>query len=413
MIFIMFDPKKLRNDFPLFQRSIRDKPIIYLDSGATSLKPKPVLDAMWKYYTHYSANIHRGIYQLSEEATAAYDEARQKVAQFIGSNKSEEVIFTRNTTEALNLVASTFGQMSIHEGDAIVTTVLEHHANFVPWQQLAKQKKASFIVIPLEQNGVIEQKKLHTYITRTTKIFAFSAASNVLGTIQDVPLIIKTVRALSPNCVIVVDAAQAVPHMPVNVSLWDADFVAFSGHKMLGPTGIGVLWGKYELLEKMPPYQFGGDMIREVSIEQTTFAQPPQKFEAGTPDIAEAIGLGAAVEYLSSIGMENVRQHEQELIEYALKKMKAIDGLVIYGPANSKERGGAISFTLDGIHAHDIAQVLAEDNICVRAGHHCAMPLHTALHLSATTRISFYVYTTLEDIDNFIEGMKKVKKIFM
>lgn len=404
----MFNPDEIRKDFPIFNRTISGKPIVYLDSAATSLKPKPVLDAMWKYYTDYTANIHRGIYTLSEEATAIYDSARQKVATFIGSNKTEEVIFTRNATEALNLVASTYGKQKVGKDDSVVTTTIEHHANFVPWQQLG----GKFSVIPLGKDGFIEQQLLKKYITRTTKIFAFSSISNVLGTIQNVREIVDSVRNLAPECCIVVDAAQAVPRGNVNVSEWGADFIVFSGHKMLGPTGIGVLWGKYELLEKMPPYQFGGDMIREVTIEKTTFAFPPQKFEAGTPDIAGAIGLGAAIDYLTNIGLDAVRQHEHDMVVYALKGMKEIDGITLLGPENSDLRGSVIAFTLKGIHPHDIAQVLSEDNICVRAGHHCAMPLHTSLHISASARISFYVYTTKEDIDMFIERLVKVKKTF-
>ena len=408
----MFNPVELRKDFPILQRKINGKPLIYLDSGATSLKPQPMLDAMWKYYTTYSANIHRGIYQISEEATAAYDEAREKVASFIGTSNKNEIVFTRNTTEALNLVASTLGKMIIKPDNNVVTTILEHHANFIPWQQLAKEKHAKFIVIPLKKDGIIEQSLLQQYITPDTKIFAFSAVSNVLGTIQDVKEIIHTVRTLAPKCVIIVDAAQAIPHMVVDVSAWDADFVAFSGHKLLGPTGIGVLWGKYKLLEAMPPYQFGGDMIKEVHIEETIFALPPQKFEAGTPDIAEAIGLGAAVEYISSLGMNEVQHHESLLVDYALNKIREIEDITVYGPEDSHQRGGIISFTMKGIHPHDIAQVLADENICIRAGHHCAMPLHTSLNIAATARISFYVYTTEHDIDIFIEGIKKVRTIF-
>lgn len=409
----MLDPYITKNDFPLFKRKINEKPIIYLDSAATSLKPQFVLDSMWKYYTEYTANIHRGIYTLSEEATVAYDQARKKISTFIGSKNPQEIIFTRNTTEALNLVASTFGRAYVSAEDSIVTTLLEHHANFIPWQQLSKEKNNEFKVIPVNQEGFIEQSLLKKYITRTTKIFAFSAVSNVLGTIQDVPSIIKIVRSIAPTCVIVIDAAQAVPHCSVNVSEWDADFIAFSGHKILGPTGIGVLWGKYDLLNSMPPYQFGGDMIEEVTIEQTTFADPPQKFEAGTPNIAEAIGLGAAVDYISKLGIENIRMHEHTIAEYAIKKMKQMKGITIYGPEDIHKRGSVVAFTLKGVHPHDISQVLSEDNICIRAGHHCAMPLHTSLDIAATARISFYVYTTKEDIDMFIEGLNKVRKIFV
>lgn len=412
MFLSMFDPYLIRKDFPVLERKINGKPIIYLDSAATSLKPTPVLDAMWKYYTQYSANIHRGIYQLSEEATASYDEARKKIARFIGSQSENEIIFTRNTTEALNLVASSWGRKNINANDTVVTTMLEHHANFIPWQQIAQEKNVTFKAVPITKEGKIEHKELNKYITRTTKLFAFSASSNVMGVIHDVSKIVSIVRALSPSCIIVVDAAQAVPHSQVNVSSWNADFVAFSGHKIVGPTGIGVLWGKYELLEQMPPYQFGGDMIKDVRVEKTTFADPPQKFEAGTPDIAQAIGLGAAVDYIEQLGITNIRKHEHTMVTYAMERLQKISGLVIHGPKNPDERGSVIAFTLDGIHAHDISQILAEDNICIRAGHHCAMPLHTFLGLKATARASVYMYTTREDIDALVEGLEKVKKIF-
>jgi len=408
----MFNPYTIRKDFPLLERKINGKPITYLDSAATSLKPKPVLDAMWKYYTEYSANIHRGIYQLSEEATAAYDQSRKEVAQFIGSRRVEEVIFTRNTTEALNLVASAWGRSNVGGGDSIVSTMLEHHANFVPWQQLAHDKGAIFLALPITKEGKIEQGELNKYITRTTKIFAFSAASNVMGVVCDVPAIVAHVRKLSPSCLVVVDAAQAIPHCPVDVAEWNADFVAFSGHKILGPTGIGVLWGRLEILDQMPPYQFGGDMIKDVRVNETFFAPVPQKFEAGTPDIAQAIGLGAAVSYIKHLGMENVRSHEHKMVSYAFEKLQKMKGLTIFGPKNPNERGSVIAFGLDVAHAHDIAQVLSEDNICIRAGHHCAMPLHTFLGLKATARASVYVYTIKEDIDALIEGLEKVRKIF-
>ncbi len=408
----MFEVNKIRKDFPLLQRNINGKPIVYLDSAATSLKPQPMLDAMWQYYTQYSANIHRGIYSISEEATAAYDQSRKKIANFIGCTKVDEVIFTRGTTESLNLIASTYGKQQISSGHSIVTTMLEHHANFIPWQQLAKETKAKFVVIPVDKSGIIEQHLLNKYVTRTTKIFAFSAASNVLGTVQNVPSIVSAVRSIAPDCCIVVDAAQAVPHSSVNVSEWDADFIAFSGHKMFGPTGIGILWGKYSLLESMPPYQYGGDMIREVYVDNSTFAAPPQKFEAGTPDIGEAIGLGAAIDYIESLGVKNIRNHEHEIAVYALKEMNKIEGVTIYGPENPDQRGSVISFTMKGSHPHDIAQILNEDNICIRAGHHCAMPLHTSLAIAATARLSLYAYTSKQDIDTFISGLKKVKKIF-
>ncbi|MCX8008585.1 MAG: SufS family cysteine desulfurase [Patescibacteria group bacterium] len=408
----MFDPHAIRRDFPILQRRINGKPIIYLDSAATSLKPQIVLDEMAKYYTEYSANIHRGIYQISEEATAAYEKARENVARYIGAPRFEEIIFTRNATEGFNLIAQTYGEQHVREQDSIVVTIMDHHANFVPWQQLAKQKGANFCVIPVNSTGIIEQKLLSQYITRTTKIFAFPAISNVLSSIQNVKKIIHVVKELSPECCVVVDAAQAVAYMSIDVQDWNADFVVFSGHKMFGPTGIGVVWGKYEILEKIPPYQFGGDMIREVHLETSLFADPPQKFEAGTPNIAGAIGLGAAVNYITTIGIEIIQSHERAITLYALESMRSIEGLVVFGPDDVSIRANAIAFHMPKIHPHDIASILNEENICIRAGHHCAMPLHKHLGVSATARASFSVYTTYKDIDIFVQKLHKVQKMF-
>ena len=385
-------------DFPLLKRNINGKRIVYLDSTATSLKPQAVIDKENEYYTRYSANIFRGIYTISEEATAEYEDVRDNVARFIHAFR-EEIIFTRNTTESINLVAR-----AIKKSDEVVASIMEHHSNFVPWQQLAALR-----VWELKKDGTLNLNELEKLITRKTKLLAITALSNVLGTINPIEDIIRRVKRINPNCLVLVDAAQAAPHMPIDVRSWGADFVAFSSHKMLGPTGVGVLWGKMELLETLPPYQYGGEMIKEVHVDKTVFAKPPHKFEAGTPHIAGVIGLGAAVDYLEKLGMDNVRAHEVEITAYALKQLKQIGDITIYGP---QERGGVIAFTMKGVHAHDIAQILDEDNICIRAGHHCAMPLHEYLKISATARASFYVYTTKEDIDMLISGLEKVKRLF-
>lgn len=396
---LMFDAAKIRNDFPQLQRKINGKPIVYLDSAATSLKPQSVIDKMNQYYTRYSANIFRGIYTLSEEATAEYEDARKKVAAFIGAGNADEVVFTRNASESLNLVAHSF-----KEGDEIVVSIMEHHSNFVPWQQLGNMK-----VWNSNKGGQLDLSDLDKLITRRTKLLAITAVSNVLGTICPIRQICQIVKKLNPNCLVLVDAAQAVPHMAVNVTDWGVDFVAFSSHKMLGPTGIGVLWGTYELLDRMKPYQYGGEMIQEVRVEKTIFKKPPHKFEAGTPHISGVIGLGAAVDYLAKLGMDNVRKHEEEIVSYAMDELAKVKGFTVYGP---KARAGVIAFTLKHVHAHDVAQVLDEDNICIRSGNHCAMPLHLSMNIAATARASFYVYTTKADIDALVRGLEKVKKMF-
>jgi len=398
----MFDPQKIKHDFPIFKRRINGKPIVYLDSTATSLKPRSVIDKENEYYTKYTANIFRGIYTLSEEATAEYEAVRVKVARFIGATNADEVVFTRNTTESINLVAASIGK-TLEKGDEVVVSVMEHHSNFVPWQQRAQKKNVTFKVWD-------PREKLETIITRRTKVLALTAVSNVLGTINPVKKIVRIVKTINPQCIVVVDAAQAIPHMKVDVKEWGADCVAFSSHKMLGPTGVGVLWGKMELLENLSPYQYGGEMISEVYVEKTLFKKPPYKFEAGTPHIAGVIGLGAAIDYLKKLGMDNVRQHEMKIVAYALEQLKLVEGVTIYGP---KERCGVIAFTMKGAHAHDIAQILNEDNICIRSGNHCAMPLHTHLGIPATARASFYIYTTKEDVDSLMNGLEKVKNKFL
>lgn len=408
----MIDIPTIKKDFPIFRRRIHGKPIVYLDSTATALKPQAVIDAVTKYYTTYTANVFRGIYTMSEEATAAYEESRRLVADFIHASSVKEIVFTKNTTESLNLLAYTLIPDRITKGDSVVTTIMEHHSNFVPWQQLLPKYGGIFRVWNIKKDGTLDIKELKNVVDRKTKIVTLTAVSNVLGTITPVAAIVKAVKHIAPECLVIIDAAQAVPHMPVDVASWDADAIVFSGHKMMGPSGIGVLWMKEALLEHMPPFLFGGDMIREVHVKETKFNDLPHKFEAGTPFIEGAIGLGAAVSYLQAIGMKEVRRHEKELVAYALKKLSSISGVTVYGPTDPAIRGSVISFRLKGVHPHDVAQVLDADNICIRVGYHCAMPLHEFLGIGATCRASFYIYTAKEDIDMLISGLKKVQKMF-
>lgn len=407
----MIDASLVRKDFPQLQRKINGEPIVYLDSSATSLKPRPVIDALTGYYTDYTANVFRGIYTTSEEATAAYEGARAKIAGFIGAPSPAEIVFTRNTTESLNLLAVGIGK-TLQKGDEVVTTIMEHHSNFVPWQQRSMKKNVKCKIWDLDGEGRLNLKELDKLITPRTKVLAITAVSNVLGTICPIQQICQIVKCINPKCLVFVDAAQAVPHMAVDVIDWGADAIAFSGHKMLGPTGIGVLWAKMSALEALAPYQYGGDMIEEVHRDKTIFKSPPHKFEAGTPHIAGAIGLGAAVEYLTKLGMNNVRQHEIKLTTYALRTLKDVKGISVYGPTDAASRGGVIAFRLEGVHPHDIAQVLDERGICIRVGFHCAQPLHEFLAIGPTARVSFYVYTTKKDIDTLITGLDKVKKLF-
>lgn len=400
--------KQYKSDFPIFKNNPK---LVYLDSAATSQKPQVVLDAMVDYYENYNANVKRGIYPLAERATTKVEEVRKKVAKFINAKQSEEIIFVRNATEAINLVANTYGDLAItHNGKDIVTTsVMEHHANFVPWQFLAFAKQAHFYVMDITQDGSLQ---INEERLKHTKILAITHVSNMLGTINPLKTIIKKAKKLNPKIVIVVDAAQSVPHMQVDVQDLGCDFLAFSGHKAMAATGIGVLYGKKKLLEEMPPFLFGGEMIREVQVEQTTWAAIPYKFEAGTPDIAGIVSLGAAIDYMTGIGMQAIRKHEQQLIAYCLSLFSTIEGLVVYGPKESEKRGGVIAFTLDSIHPHDIAQILGDKQICIRAGHHCTMPLHKRLGLAATARASFSLYNDERDVDALIAGLKEVKKVF-
>lgn len=394
--------RNYKKEFPIFKNSN----LVYLDSAATSQKPQIVLDAINGYYQNYNSNVRRGLYPIAQEATRKVESIRNQVAQFINAKDSSEIIFVRNTTEAINLVMNSWAYSNVGCEDVVCTTVMEHHSNFVPWQQLAKIKGAKFEVIDIDDNFQSNLK------IKKAKLLAITHVSNVLGTINSIREIIKTVRKINPQIKILVDGAQAVPHMKIDVQDLDCDFYCFSGHKMMASTGIGVLYGKKQLLSEMQPFLFGGEMIKEVTVEETTFADVPFKFEAGTPDIAGIISLGAAIKYLEEIGMNEIKNHESGIMNYALEQMNKIKELTIYGPTDIKKRGGIISFTIDGVHPHDIAQILGDMNICIRAGHHCAQPLHVRLGVSATARASFYIYNTNEDIDKFIEGLRKVKKIF-
>ena len=406
------DETAVRKDFPILGKEIDGKPLIYLDSTATSLKPSQVIHKLNDYYTKYTANIFRGIYKISEEATAEYENVRNKVAVLIGVKNPQEIVFTRNTTESINLVASSWARTNMKAGDHVVIPIMEHHSNFVPWQQMAMKYGWNMDIWKNNDEGLLNLNDLDKLITRKTKLLAITAVSNVLGTINPISKITKIVKLLNPNCLVLVDAAQAVPHMPVNLADWNADFVAFSSHKMLGPTGVGVLWGRYDLLEQMEPYQYGGEMIEEVRVDKTLFKHTPHKFEAGTPHIAGVIGLGAAVDYLSNLGMNTVRKHEEKIVSYAMEQMHQVLGLTMYGPSNVAAKGGVIAFTLKQAHAHDVAQILDEDNICIRSGNHCAMPLHLSMGVAATARASFYIYTTQKDIDALVAGLEKVIKVF-
>ncbi len=403
------DVEKIRKDFPIFNQKIRGMPCVYLDNAATSQRPNQVVDAMNDYYQIYNATIHRVIYELGEKATDAYEGAREKVAKFINA-KPEEVIFVRNTTEAINLVAYSWGRANIREGDKILLTLLEHHSNIIPWQLLAKEKKAHLEFIDIDDEGLLKMDDFEKFMNEEIKFMGLVHVSNVLGTINPVKEMVN--YAHKNGALVLVDAAQSVPHMPVDVREMDCDFLAFSGHKMLGPTGIGVLYGKKELLEEMNPFLSGGDMIREVHLREASWDELPWKFEAGTSNVAGAIGLGAAVDYLSNIGMKNVREHEKQLTRYALDKMMKIKGISIYGPKNVELRGGVISFNLGDIHPHDIASILDGEGIAIRAGHHCAQPLVERLGVIGTARASFYIYNTEWEIDYLVKALEKARKVF-
>ena len=402
-----FDVEAIRNDFSILKQE-NDPSLIYLDSAATSQTPDPVIEAMDAYYRTYNSNIHRGIYRISEEATAKYEEARQRIGRFINARRSSQVIFTRNTTESINLVAYSWGSANLREGDEILVTVMEHHSNLLPWQLLSQRTGAKLRFIEVTDEGVLQLDGLETLLTEHTKLVAMTHVSNVLGTINPVKELTAAAHAIGAK--VLIDGAQSVPHFDVDVQELDCDFLAFSGHKMCGPTGIGILYGKSDLLEEMPPFLGGGSMIRSVQRESSTYADVPAKFEAGTPAIAEAIGLAAAVDYLNQVGLEAIFVHEQELLEYAHQKLAEIEGITIYGP-KPRQKTGAITFNLEGIHPHDIAGVLDTVGVAVRAGHHCAQPLMQKFGVIATVRASFYLYNKLEEIDILHEGLLKAQRM--
>jgi cysteine desulfurase/selenocysteine lyase len=400
----------VRGDFPIFSREFEGKPLIYLDSGATAQKPRSVIEAMDAYYREHNANVHRGVYALAQEADAAYEGARRKIAAFVGG-EPKTTIFTKNVTEAINLVAYSWGRANVGAGDAVVTTQMEHHANIVPWQQLCREKGAQLRYLEVDEHGELSLDQLDRELSRgDVKLVAFTHVSNVLGTILPVEEMVARVRAA--GAISLVDGAQAVPHMPVDLGAVGADFYAWTGHKALGPTGIGVLHGGAEILDEMQPFLTGGDMISSVSFEGATWNELPFKFEAGTPPIAEAVGLGAAVDYLAALGMGRVRSHERDLTAYMIERVREVEGLRFVGPPGAEGRGGILSFTIDGMHAHDIAELANRGGVCIRAGHHCAQPLMRQLGVSATARASVGVYNEREDVDALIDSLLAGVKVF-
>jgi len=402
--------QNIRSDFPILNQEVNDEQLVYLDNAATSQKPQSVIDELVRYYQNDNANVHRSVHSLGERATEEYESARKKVQLFINAKESREIVFTKGTTDSLNLVASTYGEQNIQAGDEIVVSIMEHHSNLIPWQQLAIRKHATLKYIGLTSDGQLDMNDAQNKITDKTKIVAIAHVSNVLGVTNDV----KELARISHlhNAVIIVDGAQAAPHISVDVQDLNADFYAFSGHKMLGPMGIGVLYGKSELLKKTPPYQYGGEMINFVEKYQSTWTDIPWKFEAGTQNVAGAIGLGKAIDYLTRIGMNNVTKHENELVEYVLPKLLDIDGVGVYGPHDSRNHNGVIAFNVKGLHPHDLATALDMEGVAVRAGHHCAQPLMNYLELVATARASFYIYNTKQDADKLLEAILAAKEFF-
>ena len=405
------DWARVREDFPILgQVDKQGRRIAFLDSAASSQKPRQVIEALERYYRETNANIHRGVYDLSERATAQYEAARHTVADFINAASAREVVFVRNTTEGINLVAQTWGRRNVAAGELIVVTTMDHHSNLVPWQLLAEEKEARLEAVHVTDDGRLDMDHLRELLTLGPKLVAFAHVSNSLGTINAAGEIVRLAHDV--GAVVVIDGAQSVPHMPVDVQALDADFVAFSGHKMLGPMGSGALYGKLALLEPLPPFMGGGGMIRKVTIGRSTWADVPARFEAGTPAVGDAIGLGAAVEYLQGIGMDNIRQHERELTCYALAQLREVPDLRLFGPADTEERAGVIAFTLGDIHPHDVSAILNEENVAVRAGHHCCQPLMARFGVAGTTRASFYVYNTVEDVDRLVQGLHRARAIF-
>jgi cysteine desulfurase / selenocysteine lyase len=404
----VYDVEEIRHDFPILERRIGERRLVYLDNAATSQKPRQVLQALTDYYEIHNANIHRGVHRLAEEATAAYEEARQKVARFLAAPDSTGLVFTRGTTEAINLVAYAWGRKFLREGDEVVLTEAEHHSNLVPWQLAARATGAKLRFVPILEDGTLDMEAAERLIGPTTKLVGCIHASNVLATINPVERLAELAHAY--GALMLVDGAQSAPHLPVDVGALGCDFFACSGHKMLGPTGVGVLWGKAELLEEMDPFLGGGEMIREVHLDHSTWNDLPYKFEAGTMNVAQAVGLGAAVDYLERLGMQNVREHEKQLGDHAYRRLSEIEGVTLYGP--EKNRTGLVSFSLPDVHPHDLSQLLDEEGVAIRSGHHCAQPLMRRLGVAATARASFYVYNTEDEVDALVEGLGRAREFF-
>ncbi len=405
----MSDVEKVRKDFPILNKKVNGKQLVYLDNAATTQKPKQVIDAIKEYYESYNSNVHRAIYKLGEEATEKYEKARENVRKFINARSSKEIIFVRNSTEAINLVMRSWAFNNLKKDDEVTSTIMEHHSNIVPWQFVRDTIGIKLNFIDIDENGFLKMNEYEKLVSKNTKLITVTHASNMLGTINPVKEIGKI--AHDNESLVLVDAAQSVPHMPVDVQDLDCDFLVFSGHKMLAPMGISVLYCKEEILENMQPFLYGGDMIKSVTLEKAAWNDLPLKFEAGTSNVEGAVGLNAAIDYLNKIGMENIRKHEIELTKYALNKLSEIKDLEIYGPKDAESKSGAISFNIKNIHSHDVAQILDEEGIAIRSGHHCTMPLHIRLGIESSARASFYIYNTKEEIDVFIEALKKVKTV--
>ena len=404
------DVARIRADFPILSRTVNGKPVVYLDNAATSQKPRQVIDAMRAVFEEHNANIHRGVYEFSERTTAAFEGARAKVARFIGARDDREVIFVRNATEGVNLVAYSWGRDNIRSGDRIISTVLEHHSDFVPWQQLAKDVGAQIVMIDVDDDGRLRRDQLSAELKKGAKLLAITHTSNGLGTVNPVKEIVAEARAA--GAIVLVDAAQAVPHTPVDVTDLDCDFLVFSGHKMLAPPGSGAVWARLGLLERMRPFLFGGDMISRVTVEKTEWNELPWKFEAGTSSYVDAIGLGAAVDYLEAVGVAKIHEHELSLVAHLLPRLAEVPGITVYGPKTLEDRVGVVSFNIEGIHPHDVATIFDREGVCVRAGHHCNQLLMTRLGVAATTRASFYLYNTTEECDALLGAIDKAKQVF-
>ena len=404
------DVERIRADFPILQRQVNGRPLIYLDNAATTQKPRQVIDSLVDFYTHTNANVHRGVHTLSVESTDLYEAARERVGRFVGADSPEELVFVRNTTEAVNLVAVCWGRANLKPGDEILATILEHHSNLVPWQRVAQETGARIRLIHLTPDGTVDMEDYRQLLGPRTRVVAIAHASNVLGTISDLADVSE--QAHRVGAIVMADGAQSVPNVPTDVYALGVDFLAFSGHKMLAPTGIGGLWGRRELLEEMPPFLGGGGMIREVFEDRSTWAPLPEKFDAGTPNVADSIALGVAVDYLESLGMHNVRAHEVDVAGYALERLAAVPDVSVYGPRDPSIRTGVVSFNLNGVHPHDAGTVLDEAGIAVRAGHHCCQPLHRVLDVAATLRASFYIYNSRDEVDALVDALNTARRLY-